>query len=249
MVYITMMNEIVLEKEENYDASKLNCWDFCKGTDIKEGIGMKFGNMLIDFPFEVNDITFKCSEMLYLCGEFSNNDEESIRIQNDIITSNNGFVAKKFIKNKHKDEIRGDFNEFRVQWMLWVIWQKTKGNEEFQKLLLSIPDDAVIIENSSWQTSSTATVWGCKNMELRRSRAKVKKEIENSSGHMKRKDVEKLLSVELNKVSGIGIFEGENNMGKILMLCREALQMNTEPNINYGLLSEHDIYLFGIKLF
>ncbi len=31
-------NEIVLERNENYDASKLNCWDFCKGTDIKEGI-------------------------------------------------------------------------------------------------------------------------------------------------------------------------------------------------------------------
>lgn len=246
---MTMTNEIVLGRQENYDASKLNCWDFCKGTDIKEGIEMKFGNMLSDFPFVVNGITFKCSEMLYLCGEFSNNDEESIQIRKDIIASNNGFAAKKFIKNKHKDKIRDDFDEFRVQWMLWVVWQKTKGNNEFQKLLLSIPDDAVIIENSSWQTSPTATVWGCKNMELRRSRAKVKKEIINSNEGMKKKDVEKLLSVELNKVSGKGTFIGENNMGKILMLCREALQKNTEPNINYGLLSEHDIYLFGIKLF
>lgn len=244
-----MPNEIVLERNENYDASKLNCWDFCKGTDIKEGIEMKFGNMLGDFPFVVNGVTFKCSEMLYLCGEFSNNGEESIQIQNDIIASNNGFTAKKLIKNKHKDKIRVDFNAFRVQWMLWVVWQKTKGNNAFQKLLLSIPDDAVIIENSSCQTSATAKVWGCKNMELKRTRAKLKKDIENTSGHMKRKDVERLLSVELNKVTGVGTFVGENNMGKILMLCRDALQKNIEPDINYRLLSEHDIFLFGIKLF
>ena len=244
-----MTNEIVLERNESYDASKLNCWDFCKKTDIKEGIEIKLGNMLNDFPFTVNGVTFKCSEMLYLCGEFSNNDEESIQIQKDIIASNNGYIAKKIIKNKHKDKIRADFNAFRVQWMLWVVWQKTKGNNAFQKLLLSIPDDAVIIENSSWQTSATAKVWGCKNMELKRARAKVKKEIINSNEGMKKKDVEKLLSVELNKVTGVGTFVGENNMGKILMLCREALLKKTEPNINYELLSEHDIYLFGIKLF
>lgn len=244
-----MGNEIVLGRNENYDASKLNCWDFCKGTDIKEGIELKLGNMLNDFPFEVNGITFKCSEMLYLCGEFSNYDEESIQIQKDIINSNNGFSAKKFIKNKHKDKIREDFNGFRIQWMLWVVWQKTKGNKDFQKLLLSIPDDAIIIENSSWQTSQTATVWGCKNMGLRRIRANVKQEIENISGHMKKKDVEKLLSVELNKVNGIGTFVGENNLGKILMLCKKALKTNTEPNIDYKLLSKHNIYLLGNKLF
>lgn len=119
--------------------------------------------------------------------------------------------------------------------MLWVVWQKTKGNNAFQKLLLSIPDDAVIIENSSWQTSATAKVWGCKNMELKRARAKVKKEIINSNEGMKKKDVERLLSVELNKVTGVGTFVGENNQGKILMLCRAALQNGTEPNINYEL--------------
>ena len=244
-----MANDIVLGRNENYDASKLNCWDFCKGSDIKEGIEMKLGNMLTDFPFEVNGITFKCSEMLYLCGQFSNNDNESVQIQKDIIASNNGFGAKKFIRNKHKDKVRKDFNDFRIQWMLWVVWQKTKDNEEFQKLLLSIPDDAIIIENSSWQTSQTATVWGCKNMELRRIRSNVKEEIENISGHMKKKDVEKLLSVELNKVNGVGIFIGQNNLGKILMLCREALKTNTEPCIDYKLLSEHNIYLLGNKLF
>lgn len=249
IIYEKYMEKIVLGRNEMYDAIKLNCWDFCKGSDVREGIELKFGNMLTCFPFQVNGINFKCSEFLYLCGQFSTNDEECIEIQKEIVSSNNGFSAKKFIRNKHMDKVRPDFNDFRIQWMFWVVWQKSKGNTDFQKLLLSIPDDAIIIENSSWQTSKTATVWGCKNMELRRIRSNVKEEIENISGHMKKKDVENLLSIELNNVNKVGTFIGENNLGKILMLCREALKNNREPDIDYDLLSKYNIYLFGTKLF
>lgn len=244
-----MTKEIILGREENYDATKLNCWDFCKGTDIREGVNMKFGNMLTDFPFEVNGITFKCSEMLYLCGQYSDGSETSNQIQKMICECNNGFAAKKFIRNKYIDSVRKDFNDFRIQWMFWVVWQKVIGNDDFKNLLLSVPDDAIIIENSSWQTSTTATIWGCKNMELRRIRQNVKLEIENISTYMTKKDVELLVSIETNKVNQVGIFTGQNNLGKILMLCREAIKNNITPKIDYNLLSKYDIFLMNKRLF
>ena len=160
-----------------------------------------------------------------------------------------GFAAKKFIRNKYIDNVRKDFNDFRIQWMFWVVWQKVIGNEDFKNLLLSVPDDAIIIENSSWQTSTTATIWGCKNMELRRIRQNVKLEIENISTHMTRKDVEHLVSVETNKVNQVGVFTGQNNLGKILMLCREAIKNNITPKIDYNLLSKYDIFLMNKRLF
>lgn len=166
-----------------------------------------------------------------------------------ICECNNGFAAKKFIRNKYIDNVRKDFNDFRIQWMFWVVWQKVIGNEDFKNLLLSVPDDAIIIENSSWQTSTTATIWGCKNMELRRIRQNVKLEIENISTHMTKKDVEHLVSVETNKVNQVGVFTGQNNLGKILMLCREAIKNNITPKIDYNLLSKYDIFLMNKRLF
>lgn len=240
---------IILGKEENYDATKLNCWDFCKGTDIREGINLKLGNMLTDFPFEVNGVNFKCSEMLYLCGQYSDDTLTGNQVQQLICSCNNGFAAKKFIRNKYIDNVRKDFDNFRIQWMFWVVWQKTKGNDDFKQLLLSLPDDAIIIENSSWQTSNTATIWGCKNAELKRIRQNVKLEIENINTHIKKKDVERLVSIETNKINNVGVFTGQNNLGKILMLCREAIKDNTTPDIDYDLLSKYNIFLLHKRLF
>lgn len=243
-----MYNDIVLGREETYDTAMVRCYDFCKSTDIKDGITLKLGNMINDFPFKVNGRWFKSSEILYLCGQFSNSDEQSIDVQKQLINSTSGFSAKKFVRNKYIELERKDFEEFRLQWMLWCVWQKTRGNREFQRLLLSLPDDAVIIENTSWQAGKTATIWGCKNMELRRLRQNVKQELANINGNMRKKDLDNYINIKTNKLS-IGTFVGQNNLGKILMLCRQALKKNTEPNIDYSLLKGHDIYLLGQRLF
>jgi predicted NAD-dependent protein-ADP-ribosyltransferase YbiA (DUF1768 family) len=243
------MKEIVLGQEERYNAAEDNCWGFCKGTDVRDGIALKFGNMLTDFPFECHGVNFKCSEMLYLCGQYSNNTEECIDIQHKLCECNNGFSAKKFIRNKYIEQTRYDFNDFRIQWMLWVVWQKVKGNKDFQQLLLSLPHDAVIIEDSSWQTSPTATVWGCKNCDLKKARQNLKKDIETKNSHLRKKDIETIITIETNKINKVGIYIGQNNMGKILMLCRQALIENKEPSINYDVLKRYNIYLFGERLF
>ncbi len=62
---------------------------------------------------------------------------------------------------------------------------------------------------------------------------------------MKKKDLNLLIAEECGKITDVGCFVGENNMGKILMLCKIALRNNTVPPIDYELLREKKIYLFG----
>ena len=45
-----------------------------------------------------------------------------------------------------------------------------------------------------------------------------------------------------------GVFEGKNFMGKILMLCREALKNDSVPPIDFDLLKSKNIYLLGRKV-
>ena len=62
---------------------------------------------------------------------------------------------------------------------------------------------------------------------------------------MKKKDLNLLIAEECGKITDVGCFVGENNMGKILMLCKIALRNNTVPPIDYELLRAKKIYLFG----
>ncbi len=236
-----IFSDIVLDREEQYDATKLNCWAFCSGTDVKNGVELKLGNMLSGFPIVINNVCYPCSEILYLCGRFSNNTTEHQEIRDELIKIKNGYTAKKVVKNKNKELIREDFDKFSTEWMLWVVWQKTQQNKEFQRILKSIPSNAVIIEDSSWQTSKTSTLWGCKNRELRKARANRKKEL------TKQGVTDSVIKTEVRKIDGIGTFIGKNNMGKILMLCKRALENNTEPPIDYALLKSYHIYLNSDK--
>lgn len=242
------MQDIILGQNENYEANE-NCWAFCNGSDIKNGIKMKFGNMLSGFPFKVNGYEFICSEILYLCGEFSLNTDECYKIQKQLIESKNGFVAKKMIKNKNKDKIRKDFKFFRLQWMLWVVWQKTIGNKDFRELLLSIPSNSIIIEDSSWQTSNTSLLWGCKNIEFKNFKNSLKKRITSENEGLKKCEIDRKFKDELSKHKLFGTFSGQNNMGKILMLCKKSIENNTEPSIDYDLLKRYEIFLLGSRLF
>lgn len=243
-----MMRNIILERNEIYTNDD-NCWPFCKGSDIKNGIELKLGNMLSGFPFQVNGHDFICSEILYLCGQFSLNNDKHINIQKELINSNNGFIAKKFVKNKNQNEIRKDFNEFRIQWMLWTVWQKTKNNNDFQKLLKSIPDNAIIIEDSTWQNSNTATLWGCKSIELKKYKIQLKKEITKDYPLIKKSELNRLINKKMQDINIKWEYHGQNVMGKILMLCKYAIENNKEPDIDYDLLHNHEIYLMGKRLF
>ncbi len=239
-----IFGDIVLDREEAYDPQVLDCWAFSKRGVVKQGVELLLGNMLNGFPIVIESRTYPCSEFLYLCGQFSHNTPEHAKVREDLLSVGGGFGAKKMIKARNKHLIREDFNQFRTQWMLWVVWQKTVQNISFQELLLKIPGSGVIIEDSSMHNGQTASIWGCKNDILNGLREARAKEIgAQYKDIMKDAPLKKLKNEEKMKIVDKGIFTGQNNMGKILMMCKRALEHDTVPPIDCDLLRGSAIYL------
>ena len=163
---------------EAYNASALNCFAFRHGNDEKDGVSMSLGNMVSGFPFEIEGVTFLNSESAYIAGLFSNDSEAHYDLQHQLTECSNGFMAKKSIRRLNKDQQRADWEEFNVQWMLYVVWQKCVDNPDFRRLLLALPSDAVIIEDSTFQAGRTATVWGTRNAELKAKLNELKKSLQ-----------------------------------------------------------------------
>ena len=176
---------------------------YSRPGDVNDGFPAgKLGNMVSGFPFEALGRTWKSSEFLYLLGWWSGSDTANIAIQEDVLSANNGFAAKRFKKAKYKRFCRPDFVEWRHEWMTFVVWQKCIGNADFRELLLAT-GDAVIVE-----VVKNDPVWAAWY---------------NDEGKL----------------------VGGNAMGKILMLCRDALRNHQEPFIDYDLLRSKHIYLLG----
>lgn len=229
-----------LGREERIVASECPVWCFRKVTDIVEDVEMRLSNMAGGYPFEFAGIDCPSSEQLYLCGEFTDP-----KIQREFLSQRSGFAAKKFVKAKYKKQIREDFPTFRIQWMLFVVWQKCHGNEAFREKLLSIPEGVILVEETTRDTVGTAQIWGCRNKELIDYRKKLSERIKRHSVNFNKKQLNLCINIETNKVRDIGIFEGQNNMGKILMICRRCLLDGIEPPIDRDLLNRSDIYILG----
>ena len=232
---------------ETYPASA-QVWSFKHVDDIVDGITLRLTNMAGGYPFECAGVVWPDSERIYLCGEFSNNTDEHRRIQEELLSAKSGYAAKRFVKAKYKSLVRDDFLTFRLQWMLYCVWTKCKGNPDFCNLLLSVPDDVILVENTTTNKGDTAEIWGCKNKDLNTAREALAEKLIFENPHMKKKDLKHLINMETNKLCNIGQWQGENNIGKILMLCRDSLHTATEPVIDYDLLNRSSIYLLGKRL-
>lgn len=239
---------------DEYDATQYDCWAFKGADDEKDGIVLDLGNQCSGYPFPFHGHTFQTSESAYLCGQFSENTEECKRIQYQLLYERNGYTAKKRVKNANQNLIRNDWEEFRAEWMLYVIWSKCKGNNDFADKLKSIPRNAIIIENSTTVYEGTSVFWGSKNEELEAAREKVARYTELQylkrvrQGKIKKNQTELNAKIQAarNDIHYIGTFKGGHNyMGKILKRCQVALFDGTEPTIKYDLLREKKIYLFG----
>lgn len=241
------MKQYNLGREEVYQASS-RIWSFKQVDDIVNGITLRVTNMAGGYPFECGGTVWADSERLYLCGEYSNDTEEHLGIQKELCSATSGYAAKRFYKAKHKKQVRSDFKEFRLQWMLFCVWTKCQGNEDFRKLLQSIPHDAILVENTTTDTGGTAEIWGCKNKELMDARKALADTLRAENAHLKKKALAHLINVETNKLNDIGTWRGQNNIGKILMICRDCLNQGTAPEIDYDLLNKAGIYLFGKRL-
>lgn len=239
--------EIVLGREERYEANE-SVWSFRRVNDVVQGVRLSLSNMAGGFPFHLAGMEWKDSERLYLCGEFSCGTENHIAIQRDILQANSGFAAKRFVKNPHKQEVREDFEQFRLPWMLYVVWQKCVGNRDFRELLLQVPEDVTIVEDTTCNHGATATLWGCRNRELRRQRKALEAKLKEHYKELTEREREQIINIETNRINNIGVWEGQNNIGKILMLCRRCLARQSQPPIDYDLLREAHIHLLDKEL-
>lgn len=240
------VSELVVSvgREERLVASQHPVWCFKRVTDIVEGVELRLSNMAGGYPFKFTGVNWASSEQLYLCGEFT--DET---IQRELLSVTSGYAAKRFIKAKYKAQVREDFPSFRLQWMLFVVWQKCLGNADFRAKLLSIPEGVTLVEETTLDTGGTAQIWGCKNPELIAYRKELTDRIKRWSGaNLTKKALDLKINIETNKVRNIGAFVGQNNIGKILMICRRCLIEGIEPPIDRALLNSANITIFGNRL-
>lgn len=239
---------IILDHEEVYDPKAQNVWPFKHVDDIVEGIKLDLCNMTSCYPFEVEGVKWRSSEELYLAGEFSNGTAEHRSIQEELRAAKSPYAAKRFVKGKHRKQVREDFAEFRTQWMLWVVWQKCKGNIDFRRKLLSIPDDVILVEETTTDTGGSGQIWGCSNHELVEVRKAVAQSITEKHTDLTKKNLDFLINVETNAIRNVGIFRGQNNLGKILMICRDCIKRGIEPDIDLDLLRSKNIFILGKQL-
>ena len=227
-------------RTEAYNAAVLNCYAFRRGTDVRNGIVLSLGNMVSGYPFEIEGIRFENSECAYIAGAFSLGTPQHLALQHQLTVCTNALWLR-------ESEKRADWESCNVEWMKFVVWQKCLGNSDFRKLLLSLPNDAVIIEDSTFQVGRTATVWGTRNDELKKRLNALRKELK-AQGMCKAAIKREQDKRRLGEWATIGVFKGKNIMGKILMACKQALEQGTEPPIDYVLLQESHINLLGKKL-
>lgn len=233
-----------LFKYEEYDTMKVLVHPFRTSDDEVDDEPNNLGNMCVGYPFEMNGNTWLCSESAYIAGLFSENTPKHLKVQNDLLKEGNGYQAKKVIRQRNMVIAREDWETFNVQWMLYVVWNKCLGNREFANMLMRVPASAIIVENSSLQKGASAAFWGCQNAEWKHAKEVVERCVEiRSSNDIKRK---KMLARQ--QINQIGIYKGVNAMGKILMICRQALENGVAPAIDYDLLRSMNIYILGERL-
>lgn len=235
------------DRMEAYDASVLDCYAFRRGTDIVDGHSLALGNMVSGFPFEIEGVKFHNSEAAYIVGMFSDGSVEHLALQKALAVETNGFMAKKKIRRFNESSKRADWKEFNIQWMLYCVWCKVIGNPDFRRLLLALPKDAIIIEDSTFQNGATATIWGTKNLKQRQLTNEYKKFLK-AEGACKATIKAECDKKRLGEWRKQGVFVGKNLMGKILMLCRDALLRGEQPDIDFELLASKKINFFGKQL-
>ena len=239
------LDNIDLNKWEEYDASMLEIMSFRHSYDVVRGIAFNVGNMCSGYPFTVNGFKFHNSEAAYIAGLYSLNIPEHRRIQKLLMDNDDGYKAKKEFRNKRYSDIaRKDWDSYYMEWMKYVVWQKCTTNNEFAKLLKFIPATAMVVENATGMTSPRAQLWGCFNEYLEELRDA--KELMFRTRHPKATDSE--TNEERNRWNNFGIWKGRNAMGKIIKMCSLCLQSGQELPIDYSLLKSKHIYICGIEV-
>lgn len=248
-------SEIDLKSVKTIDCSKQRVWAFRKSEDVvkneEEEVENKLGNMAackFKVTIDNDEYIFSNSEALYICGMFSHNTAEHNEIQKALFEEKSGYSAKKNVRRKNEDKKRADWNDFNVEWMKWVILQKVQGSAEFRDLLLKIPSNAIIVENSTFQQkkeNDTSAFWGARNEELKTATKTVENYIDFTHPYEKKAITDRLKMKVRNELQYIGKYVGVNCMGGILKMAQLYLLNGTPMPIDYDLLNSKYIHLFG----
>lgn len=136
-----------LTRDEVINPQDLRLMRYSKLDETHEGIPTgKLGNQAGGFPFELNGKVWKGTEYLYLCGKWSWEGNEARTIQEDVRSAASNYAAKRFKDSKYRRRTRADWETIRVPYMLWCVWRKCLGNSDYRALLLSLPEDRVVVE-------------------------------------------------------------------------------------------------------
>lgn len=241
------INAIDLCKEEVYDTSQVKTWSFLHTDDVRNGHSINIGNFSSEHGLDLCGEHFLNSECAYIVGLFSQNTDEHARIQRQLQYEASPNDAKFKVRAKYVRQgySRKDWDDFKHQWMLYVVWQKCLTNKEFAKLLKYVPEDAIIIENTTNQGAGSSLFWGASNKELEDGHDLIEREVELANPTMAKKELGQLKSIERNKLNNVGIWKGVNCLGKCLNICKYCLENGITPPIDYELLRSKQIYLFG----
>lgn len=241
------ISAIDLRRLEEYNTSKVKTWSFLHTDDVRNGHSINIGNFSSEHGLVLCGEHFFHSESAYIVGLFSMNTQDHIDIQRQLQYEKSPTDAKFKVRSKYVKQgySRTDWNEFKAEWMLYVVWQKCITNSEFAKLLRYIPKDVIIIENTTNQGTGSNLFWGAQNKDIEDAHDCIEREVELSNPSMAARELNKLKSIERNKINNIGIWKGINCLGKCLNICKYCLDNDTTPPIDYNLLRSKQIYLFG----
>jgi hypothetical protein len=87
-------------------------------------------------------------------------------------------------------------------------------------------------------------LWGTRNDEWKKRLNALHKELK-AQGMCKAAIKREQDKMRLGEWATVGLFVGQNLMGKILMACKEALEYGSEPSIDYALLNGKRINILG----
>lgn len=218
-------------------------------TELHEKTGHSLSTIRMYWEHITTEIEFPTSEHAYIFGIFSHNTPEHISLQKELLAEQSGYNAKRGIRNAHKSQWRTDWSDFNLDWMMYCLWHKAKECEAFRNLLMAIPQGTTIIEDVSFKPfeANGADLWGARNPEKKKF-GKLAKKYAEVLNFKTKKATEAVEDRLLWDYCNVGVYEGKNVMGKILMIIIDCLHNGTEPDIDYELLRSKYIHFLGEEI-
>ena len=116
-----MRDDLFRKEFEKYNTEKYVCIAFRRSNDKWKDTLIPLGNMNGGYSFEIDGNVFAASDNAYICGLFSKNTSRHRAIQEELLKETNGYMAKKVIRAKNEEYGRKDWEEFNIDWMMYVL--------------------------------------------------------------------------------------------------------------------------------